>query len=297
MLDFRLNVFYTVAQKLNFTKAAAELFISQPAVTKHIRELEAHFNTKLFERSGNSKISLTPAGQLLLAYAEKVASAYRELESDLNLLSEHYKGVLRLGASTTAAQYIMPVILAQFRQKFKEVKISFLTGNTEQIEQALIDKKIDIGFTEGLSHHLEISYQHFLDDELVLVASTGNSFKKETIKPDDLKAIPLLLREQGSGTLEVIADSLKKHHIKLSDLKIEMQLESTESIKNYLFNSNCMAFLSVHAILKELRNSECRIIDVKGLSITRPFSIIQLHGQPLSLAKVFTKFALANNKF
>jgi len=94
-----------------------------------------------------------------------------------------------------------------------------------------------------------------------------------------LKAIPLLLREPGSGTLEAIAHALKGVDLKLSQLKIEMQLDSTKSIKSYLLHSPCMAFVSIHAILKELQNNECRIIDVKGLSIERPFYIIQPHGQ------------------
>jgi DNA-binding transcriptional LysR family regulator len=291
MLDFRLQVFYTVAKRLNFTKAAAELYITQPAVTKHIRELERHFNSPLFERSGNKKIMLTPAGVTLLQYAEKISELYRELEFDMNLLANKHAGILRLGASTTVSQYVIAPILAQFRQKFKDIQVSLVTGNTEQIEQALLNKEIDLGIIEGLSKNPQISYSAFINDELVLVAGTNSKIKKESIKPEELKNYPLLMREHGSGTLDVIAHALKPLSIKLSDLNIEMHLGSTESIKSYLLHSNCIAFLSVHAILKEIKANEFRIIDVKGLEILRPFYFIQPHGQPPPLPELFARFA------
>src|SRR4051812_12442849 len=96
MIDFRLKVFYTVAKRLNFTKASAELFISQPAVTKHIKELESEFKVSLFERSGNKRISLTPAGEILMQYSEQILGIYRELEFDMSLLVSQHKGVLRI---------------------------------------------------------------------------------------------------------------------------------------------------------------------------------------------------------
>ncbi|SDS89983.1 DNA-binding transcriptional regulator, LysR family [Mucilaginibacter mallensis] len=292
MFDFRLQVFYTVAKRLNFTKAADELFISQPAVTKHIKELESEFKVSLFERSGNKKISLTPAGETLLQYTGKLFTTYRELEYDMNMLVDQHNGVLHIGASTTVAQYIIPPILAQFHKKFKDIKVLLITGNTEDMEQALLDRNIEIGIIEGISRNPQIKYEEYLQDELVLVSAANNNLiKKVTIKPDELKNYPLLLREPGSGTLDVIAHALKPHHIKLSDLHIEMQLGGSESIKSYVLHSNCLAFLSIHSILKELRNNECRIIDIKGLTVERPFHFIQLHGQSSPLAELFIRFA------
>lgn len=292
MLDFRLQVFYTVAKRLNFTKASAELYISQPAVTKHIKELEATYKTSLFERSGNKKIILTPAGEMLLQYADQLLNVYRELDYDMNLLLKKHIGLLRIGASTTVAQYIIPPMLAQFHKKFKDLKVLMITGNTEDIEQALLNKEIELGIIEGISRNPQIKYEEYLQDELVLVSASNNpTIKKDTIKPEELKNYPLLMREPGSGTLDVIAHALKPYNIKLADLQIEMQLGGTESIKSYLLHSNCLAFLSIHSILKELKNNECRVIEIKGLSIERPFHFIQQHGQPTSLAELFTRFA------
>jgi DNA-binding transcriptional LysR family regulator len=292
MFDFRLNVFYIVARRLNFTKAAAELYITQPAVTKHIKELENQFKVSLFERSGNKKITLTPAGETLLEYTTQLSNTYRELEYDMNMLVNKHSGTLHIGASNTVAQYIIPPVLAQFHKKFKDIQVVLITGNTGDIEKELLTKTIEIGVIEGLIHNPQLKYEAFLQDELVLVSAINNPLiKKDTIKQEELKNYPMLMREPGSGTLDVITHALKKHDIKLSDLKVEMRLGGSESIKSYLLYSNCLAFLSIHAILKELKNNECKVIDIKGLTIERQFHFILPQGQPSSLAELFIRFA------
>ena len=150
MSDFRLKVFYAVAKRRSFTKAAAELFITQPAVTKHIHELEEEYHNRLFERIGN-KIQLTHAGHLLLKHTEQLLAIYRDIDFEMNALVDKKKGVLPIGASTTIAQYVLPSILAGFRQKFTDIEISLVNGNTEKIEQALLDNEIALGIIEGYS--------------------------------------------------------------------------------------------------------------------------------------------------
>jgi DNA-binding transcriptional LysR family regulator len=295
MFDFRLKVFYTVARRLNFTKAAKELYISQPAVTRHIHELEGSFKLQLFERNGN-KIILTPAGEVLLSYSDRIFDLYRDMEFEMNILAEEHSGILRIGASSTIAQYVISPILADFHQKFKDVKVHLSTGNTERIEQALLNKDIELGIVEGRSKNPQLSYNEFINDELVLVANAQDDFiKKETFKVEDLKKYPFLVRESGSGTLEVIEHALNAHQIKMDELNIEMQLGSIESIKSYLLHSPCLAFVSIHAILKELKHNELRIIDVKNLSIERPFYFIEPQGQVNALSKLFIKFATSHN--
>lgn len=291
MFDFRLKVFYTVAKRLSFTRAAEELFITQPAVTKHIKEIEHHFKVQLFERNG-TKIKLTAAGETLLQHTSQLFALYNNLEFDLNSFSKQYTGKLRIGASTTVAQYVLPPILAAFHKKFENIKVTLTINNTEQIEQALQTNTIDLGIIEGHSKNKLLKYIEFIKDELVLTARFDHPLaKKAFIRPEELLKIPLLLREPGSGTLEVVAHALKPLGIKISQLENEMQLGSTESMKLYLLSSEAMAFLSVHSILKELQNKECRIIDVKGLGIERYFYFIQQHGQAESLPELFMNFA------
>ncbi|MCK8142638.1 LysR substrate-binding domain-containing protein [Flavobacterium sp. I-SCBP12n] len=288
-MDFRLKVFYIVASRLSFTKAATELFITQPAVSKHIQELEEQYEIKLFERNG-SKISLTSAGEVLLNHTKNIFEIYREIDFDMSSLINERNGLLRIGASTTISQYIISPLLARFHQKMENIKVNLRNGNTEQIESALLKKEIEIGIVEGQSKNKSIKYRQFLKDELVLVCKSSHSLvKKNELIQEDLKKMNFLIREQGSGTLEVIEYALKTIELKFSDLNVEMQLGSTESIKSYLLNSDCVAFLSIHAIEKELKNNELTILDVKNLTIERYFYIITLQGKNDSLSDLFIK--------
>jgi DNA-binding transcriptional LysR family regulator len=294
IFDFRLQVFHTVARRLNFTKAAKELFITQPAVTRHIHELEQHFKVKLFERNG-TRIRLAPAGKLLLQHTETLFALYRSLEFDMSTLTQTQSGRLILGGSMTTAPYIIPPILADFHGRYADVQVSLITGNTQQIEAALEREEIDLGIVEGHSRNPSIRYTEFMKDEIVLVSNPTHPLARRTsIRPEELLRIPLLLREPGSGSLEVLAHALKGIGIKLSQLQKEMQLNSTEIIKSYLLHAPCMAFLSVHAVLKELQNNECTIIDVKGLSVERNFYFARLQGEAQALPELFMRFAMRN---
>lgn len=297
MFDFRLKVFNTVARRLSFTKAAEELHITQPAVTKHIKELENRFDLALFDRRGN-KVQLSAAGEVLLKHTEKIKEIYRQIEFDLNQLNQTFKGTLHIGSSTSITQYILPPLLARFHKIHQEVKVELFSGNSEQIEQALLDKKIEVGVIEGKSKRREIHYTPFLKDEIVLVCSSKNTLaKKEEIMPDELKKIPLLLREPGSGTLEVTADALKQKGIGLAELQVEMQLGSTEAIKSYLQHSDCMAFVSLHAILKELESGILKIIEIKKLQIHRDFYFITPQGPEGGLPALIIQFLIRNHNF
>src|ERR1700760_250365 len=152
IFDFRLQVFHTVARRLNFTRAAKELFITQPAVTRHIHELEQHFKVKLFERNG-TRVKLAPAGRRLLQHTEELFAVYRNLEFDMSSLTQQHNGRLFLGGSMTTAPYIIPPVLADFHGRYPDVQVNLITGNTQQIEQALEQKEIDLGIVEGISRN------------------------------------------------------------------------------------------------------------------------------------------------
>ena len=294
IFDFRLKVFFTVAERLSFTRAANELFITQPAVTKHIRELEQQLGVSLFKRKGNS-IALTAAGQTLKLYANKILQTYKELEFDLSRTNNTIKGQLRLGASTTVAQYVLPKILALLNRQHNGLQIDLVTANTDQIEKLLIDEKIDFGIVEGTSNKPQILYQPFIKDEIVLVTRSKNKLSaKKEIKPNTLKTVPLVIRESGSGTLDVIDAALKKVGLNRKALTVQIQLGSTESIKQYLYHSDCAAFLSIHSISKELGRNELSIIDVEGMSIYRTFQFINLRGNLSKTVNFFRKFCTSH---
>ncbi|MFV0150759.1 LysR substrate-binding domain-containing protein [Empedobacter falsenii] len=290
MFDFRLKVFNTVAKRLNFTKAANELYITQPAVTKHIKEIELNLNIKLFERNG-TKIKLTKAGEILLKYTEEIFFVYQNMEFEIGQLQEKQKGSLRLGASTTIAQYVLPPILAEFRKRFPEIQLSLVIQNSEKIEELLSNHKIDVGLIEAKIKNRTFHYFPFIKDEIVLVSRQNHPISsKISIKIEDLKDISLLLREPGSGTLETIDLALKAKNIKLNELNTEIQLGSTESIKSYLLHSEALAFLSIQSIIQELKNNTLTVIDIRNLLIERDFNFIIPEGEQSKLVNLFIDF-------
>ncbi|MGH2643300.1 MAG: LysR substrate-binding domain-containing protein [Chitinophagaceae bacterium] len=295
IVDFRLKVFQTVARRLSFTRAAHELFISQPAVTKHINELEKSIGKPLFNRHGNN-ISLTMHGDLLLKYTNNILGSYQELDEKLNQLTGSVSGELRIGASTTIAQYILPKILAKFKMAYRETDISLINDNTLHIEKAVLDKKIDMGIIEGSAANPLLHYEPFIEDEIVLATRTDNPYiKGNEIRSSQIKTIPLVVRERGSGTLEIIEKALGQKHIERNDLKIELALGSTESMKHYLLHSNAYAFLSIYAISDEMEQHKLKIIEIKDMDITREFHFVCLHGQHAGIVSRFKSFCLIHH--
>ncbi|MEI7675486.1 MAG: LysR substrate-binding domain-containing protein [Bacteroidales bacterium] len=290
-MDFRLKVFQSVAHHQSFTRAAKELKISQPAISKHIQELESLYRIQLFERYG-TKIKISAAGELLLSHTERILDAFQWLEYDMNQLTNRIAGELRIGASSTLAQYILPPLLALFIKKFPDVKVSLINGNSHQIETALLKKKIDLGMIEGISQQTEFHYTPFLRDEIVAVCSTKGTIKEyDEITLKQLKQLPIVLRENGSGTLDVLESEFKKHRIRLQDLNIAMKLGSTESIKLFLENSDCLGFISVRAIAPEIAAGRFKIIDISDFAIYRTFQFIQKQGTSGGIPEDFIRFA------
>ncbi|MGL4853095.1 MAG: LysR substrate-binding domain-containing protein [Phocaeicola sp.] len=289
--DFRLKVFCSVAKNLSFTKASQELFVSQPAISKHIQELENLYKVRLFERMGN-KIVLTDAGKLLLVHSERIVEGYARLEYDMGLLRNEHRGELRIGASTTLAHYVLPPLLAGFIEKYPQVSLSLLSGNSAEVERALQEHRIDLALVEGNTKQPTLKYTTFLKDELVAIVPSNSRWAQvDEMELEEFKQMPLVLREHGSGTLDILLAALQHHHIKLSDLQIRLQLGSTESIKLFLENSECMSIVSIRSISKELYAGKFKVIEIKGLSMHRLFEFVQLHGQEAGLSTLFIQYA------
>ena len=290
MSDFRLKVFYAVAKNLSFTKASQELFVSQPAITKHIHELESLYQVRLFNRLGN-KISLTEAGRVLLEYSERILAEYRRLDYSMHLLHNEYSGQLRLGASTTIAQYVLPPILAEYTRQYPKIKLTLIETNSRNVEQALQEHSIDLGMVEGVFRLPNLRYEAFLYDELVPVSSIQEGGEpEEEISFEEFRQIPLILRERGSGTLDAIEAVLAEKGVKLSSLNVRMHLGSTEGIKSFLKHSPCLGIVSIFAIRRELEENVFRITDIAGLRFQRQFCFVSQQGQEDGTALNFIHF-------
>lgn len=290
MLDFRLKVFQSVAHNLSFTKASIELFITQPAITKHIKELESEFEVKLFNRIGN-KISLTQAGNILLSYTDHIISLHNEIKFELSQLKGNLKGNLRIGASTTISQYIIPSALAKFNERFPEIKLSLTNGNTQYIEHQLLKNEIDFGIVEGKPINSDIHYSPFLNDELLVFTSVQNTRIPTSVANDEFLKLPLILRERGSGTLEIIEKKLQNNQISPKQLNVLMFLGSTEAIKTFIKTGNGVGIVSRFAIEQELSNNILREINTPEIKFHRQFYFISPIGpEPTGIVKTFLNF-------
>ena len=292
MDEFRLRVFVTAARTLSFSKCAAALNITQPAVSRHIGELEARYGMPLFTR-GTSGVALTKAGGLLLSHAESLLSAYQKMDYDMELLSQTSQGRLSIGASTTIAMYLLPPVLASFMELSGGVEVSMLSGNSENVEQWLRDGTVDIGFVENASRRPWLHYEPLMADELVLVAGTqGRYGTLESVTPEELRGLPLVLREKGSGTREIIERALSRRGICVEDLNVVIELSSTEAIKSFVRSSDTLAIVSVIALHRELADGSLSIVDIDGVDMPREFATVVRPGEFSGLNARFHDFVI-----
>jgi DNA-binding transcriptional LysR family regulator len=283
----------SVAEELSFSRASEFLFISQPAISKHIKLLEAAYKTKLFERNG-LQIQLTTAGKLLHERLLAVKEIEHKTEFELSVMQDaiQAKGNLELGASTTVALYILPKVLSEFHQKYQQIHISLLNRNSESVKEALLSKQINLGIIEENSKVSSIQYTPFITDKVVAVCSSKSKLlKKKNYNIQDLYSIPIALREVGSGTLAVLKKALSKHKINVSQLNVKVRLGGTEALKHFLVESDSLGFLPKISVAKELKSGELKEINIEELVLQRQFFFIERKGETSDLNKVFIKMA------
>lgn len=289
----KLQIFKYVALNLSFTKAAEQFFISQPAISKLIRNLEDEYKSQFFIREKNS-ISLTPEGQIFLKYANQILALYDEMETELLSTKNIIPRNITFGASTTIATYIIPKIIAQFQIKFPQTSFDIKSANSEQIEADILNQKLDFGIIEGKNTNLKLQYKKFIRDEIVLVTNAKNkNIKRDLISVYDIAELPMIVRESGSGTRNIITDALHKKGI--NKLNSVLTLNSTEAIKNYLKHSNNFAFISISAVAEDLKNNHLKIIDIKDFTLERWFYFVSRTGFQSQLLDYFEKLILSNH--
>lgn len=294
MLSSKHIIFLEVATQKSFTKASENLFISQPAISKSIKSLEENYKAKLFDRQG-LKVTLTPIGKLLYEKLLKVKDIQEQTEFEISYLKDKLqaKGVLKLGASTTVALYILPRVLSAFHKEFPSVEISLLNRNSEIVLGALLQQDINLGIIEGPINSKNVTSIPFLTDKVIGVCSANSDLtNKKSYVLKDLTTIPIVLREKGSGTLAALIQSLEEIKIKPEDLNVKVRLGGTEALKNFLLESNCLGFLPKRSVIKELKNGELKEIKIEGLNIERNFYFIQRQGENANeLSKILIAFA------
>ena len=275
--NFRLRVFQTVAKHLNFSRAAEELLLTQPAVTQQIKALEDELNVALFDRGGG-RIQLTPGGRALLPYAERMKVLAEEAVQAVAAAYGEQSGVLALGASQTIAQYLLPAMIAGFRKRYPKVLVTALSGNTDAMLEALVAGRIALALIEGPEHRKDLQVEPFMEDQLVLVVPAGHEWAGEDVSLEMLRKEPLLLREFGSGSRRVLEQALALRGLKAGDLNISMEFDSTEGQLSAVEAGLGVTFVSRWAVRNQLTLRTLKVASTRDLQLTRSFSLARASG-------------------
>jgi DNA-binding transcriptional LysR family regulator len=284
-----LRIFASVAEQGGFSRAATVLRLSQPAVSKSVRELEREIGSPLFERGGRAP-RLTESGTLLFARARELFAVERSAEEELRALRGLESGVLRIGASTTVITYLLPPYLARFRAAHPHIVLQVASANTRNIARALIERRIDVALVEGPVTDARIEVIPWRDDELVVISSPSHPLaSRKKVVLSDLAAESFIVRERGSGTRTVAESALALHGVRLT---VAMQLASTEAIKQAVAAGLGLAIVSRSAIDDQLALGRVAIVPLHGVSLQRALTELRLIGRPPTAAAATFRAAL-----
>lgn len=264
-----LTVFLTVCEHMNMTRAAEELYMTQPSVSQMIAELEQYYNIRLFERL-NRRLYLTEAGKRLQSYARHIINL--EAEAKKNLADLNGGGVLRIGAGQTVGAYLLPEIIAQFKNQFPDVEVFSRVENTRVIEQFLLEDTLDIALLEGQIHSPDLVEESFLDDDLAVACAPNHPLiKKAHISARDLSPYGFIIREEGSGTREIFANQMHTLGIQWKETGI---YNSTDAIKNAVQNNLGLGILPILAIQQEIMDGTIHLLHVTDLNLRRKLTLV-----------------------
>lgn len=288
--NFRIRVFRSVAQHLNFSRAAEELLLTQPAVTQQIKALEEELGIPLFDRGGGH-IALTPGGAALLPFTEKMKSLGEEAIAAVAGAYGEHAGELSIGASQTIGQYLLPTFIAGFMKTNPKVRMQARGGNTDEMLEALVDREIQLALIEGPEQRKDVHIEPFMEDHMVLVVPAAHEWANHEVSIEDLKSQPLLVREFGSGSRRVVEKALSAVGLKTKDLTVCIELDSTEGLLNAVEAGLGVTFVSRWAVRNQLSLGTVKLARVQDLKLARRFSMAYPAGpEPTGSVGAFRNF-------
>ena len=267
----QLHIFYTVSERGSFSAAAQALHMTQPAVTMQIQALEEYFGTKLFHRS-TKKIELTEAGKVLMVYAKRSIELVKETDLAMSRFTHMLQGRLLLGASLTVGEYILPRLLGPFNREYPNIAIQMKVMNTAQILEEMLKHQLTFGLIEAQVAHPDVHTEPVLSDELKLIVPSGHPLADQApVTMEEVLRYPFILREQGSGTRQVMEEELSRKGINAADMKIVMELGSTGAVKSAVEAGLGITFLSQTSVKHELALGVLKLVPIEGVRFERQF--------------------------
>jgi DNA-binding transcriptional LysR family regulator len=284
----QMEIFLNVVRSGHLTNVAKEMSLSQSAISMSIKELENILGRPVFDRI-NKKLVLNEVGR---AFHKEIDPIYKKLSDiEYEFKNSENKGMIRVGASTTIVDYLMPSIICAYMSSYPDVKITLKEGNTQEIASMIQEGSIDIGFVEGYVQGSDIVREKVGIDELLIVTENKEIANAKPVFIDELSEMRWVLREEGSGTREVFLDYIKE---KVDDLNIFLELGHTESIKSILKNRECLTCISKISVDKELQEGKLFKVPVKNFECKRDF--LMIYHKDKYHSTLFEKFLFFSKK-
>jgi len=283
-IDFRhLETFCRVAEAKSFSRAANDLFVTQPTVSGHILALEKSLSLRLFDRTGR-EVRLTKAGEVFLQYASKTLTIRKDLLNALSEFSQGIRGELSIGASTIPGEYLLPKLMGGFRKVHPHCTLSLKIADTKEIVQYVLEGKVEFGMIGAKVNHPSLHYEKYEEDEIIVVAPSGHPLaRKKRVDLDDLLKEPWIIREEGSGTQMAVDNTLRRKGKTLRAFNVATEMGSTSSMKEGVKARLGLAFISARAAEEDLNQGLLSRITVEGMeSISRQIYIVSHRGRTLS---------------
>lgn len=292
-IDFRhLETFCRVASLKSFSKAAEDLFLTQPTVSGHILSLEQSLSLRLFDRTSR-EVHPTKAGEIFLKHASKILSCRKDLFNALSEFSEGIRGELFLGASTIPGEYLLPALFRDFKEDHPRFLLSLKIADTKEIIQDVLQDDVEFGIIGAKLDHPSLHFEKYEMDEIIIVASSDHPLvRQDRVEVEALLREPWIIREEGSGTQMAVEKALRKKGRTLKQFNVVMKMGSTSSVKEGVKAKLGLAFISGRAVDEELSRGLVSRINVEGIdAITRPIYILSHRGRTLSpLGTAFLRF-------
>lgn len=284
----QMEIFLNVVREGHLTNVAKEMSLSQSAISMSIKELESILGRPVFDRI-NKKLVLNEVGRAFHKEIDPIFKKFSDIEYEFK--NSENKGMIRVGASTTIVDYLMPSIICSYMSSYPDVKITLKEGNTQEIAKMIQDGTIDIGFVEGFVSGSDIIKEKIGEDKLLVVTENEAIANTGPVFIDELAEKRWVLREEGSGTREVFLDYIKD---KVDDLNIFLELGHTESIKSILMNRECLTCISKISVDKELQQGKLFEVPVKNFECKRDF--LMIHHKDKYHSALFEKFVFFSKK-
>ncbi|NGZ73990.1 LysR family transcriptional regulator [Saccharibacillus alkalitolerans] len=282
----QLHIFHTVAEKGSFSAAAAAMHMTQPAVTMQVQALEEHFGTKLLNRS-TKRIELTESGRMLLPFARRSIELLRETDTEMSRFTHKLEGRLQFGASNTIGEYVLPPLLVPFGRRHPNTSISLKVMNTTQIVEEIARHTLNFGLVEAPVAHPDMVSETVMQDELRLIVPGGHPLAaRESVTLEEASAYPFVLREEGSGTRQVMEDEWKAKGMDPRSLQTVMELGSTGAVKSAVEAGLGVTMLSPSSVKHELALGLLHAVPIRDASFKRQFYSVRLRSTLLPIAAV-----------